>query len=69
MADVCDYIFIVNSTVSKFVLNGINSKQFDENKIFTVNSPQEAVRKVTEMNLNNQITILLENDLPDNYNM
>ena len=69
MADVCDYIFIVNSTVSKFVLNGINSKKFDKDKIFTVNSPQEAVRKVTEMNLNEQITILLENDLPDNYNM
>ena len=63
----CDYIFIVNSTVSKFVLNGIKSKQSD--KIFTVNTPQEAIQKITNMNFKEQVTVLLENDLPDNYSL
>ena len=68
MCNGCDYIFIVNSSVSKFVLNGIESKQFDNKKLFTVKSPQEAIQRITEMNLGKQTTVLLENDLPDNYN-
>lgn len=69
MCDVCDYIFIVNSTISKYVLNGINSKKFNKDKIFMVDSPQEAVMKITKLGLNDKITVLLENDLPDNYNL
>ena len=69
MCDVCDYIFLVNSTISKYVLNGINSKKYNNDKIFMVNSPQEAVMQITNFGLNNKITVLLENDLPDNYNL
>ena len=69
MSNVCDYIFIVNSTVSKYILNGIESSEFDKNKIFVVNTPQDAVAQITSMGLNNKITVLLENDLPDNYNL
>lgn len=69
MCDVCDYIFLVNSTISKYVLNGINSKKYDNDKIFMVNSPQEAVMQITNFGLNDKITVLLENDLPDNYNL
>lgn len=69
MCNVCDYIFIVNSTISKYVLNGVNSKKFDKNKIFIVNTPQEAVTQITSMGLNDKVTVLLENDLPDNYNL
>lgn len=69
MCDVCDYIFIVNSTISKYILNGINSKEYNKDKIFMVNSPQEAVAKITNMGLNDKVTVLLENDLPDNYNL
>ena len=69
MSDTCDFIFIVNSTVSKYVLNGINSKKFNKNKLFMVNSPQEAVAKISNFGLNEEITVLLENDLPDNYNL
>ena len=65
----CDYIFIVNSTVSKYVLKGINSKKYDKDKLFTVSSPTEAVQKITSMGLKEKVTILLENDLPDNYNV
>ncbi len=69
MCNVCDYIFLVNSTISKYVLNGINSKKYDKDKIFMVNTPQEAVAQITNMCLNNKVTVLLENDLPDNYNL
>ncbi len=69
MCDVCDYIFIVNSTISKYILNGINSKKFRQDRIFMVNSPQEAVAQITKFNLNDKATVLLENDLPDNYNL
>ena len=69
MCNVCDYIFLVNSTVSKYVLNGINSKDFNKDKIYVVNSPQEAIMKITNFGLNNKVTVLLENDLPDNYNL
>ena len=69
MCDVCDYIFLVNSTISKYVLNGINSKKYNNDKIFMVNSPQEAVMQITNFGLNDKITVLLENDLPDNYNL
>ena len=69
MCNVCDYIFLVNSTISKYVLNGINSKKYNKDKIFMVNSPQEAVKQISNFKLNNKVTILLENDLPDNYNL
>ena len=69
MCDVCDYIFLVNSTISKYVLKGINSKKYDKDKIFIVNSPQEAVMQITNLGLNDKVTVLLENDLPDNYNL
>ena len=59
MCNACDYIFIVNSTISKYVLNGINSKKFDKNKIFIVNTPQEAVTQITSMGLNDKVTVLL----------
>lgn len=69
MCDICDYIFLVNSTISKYILNGINSKKFSKDKIFMVNSPQEAVTQITNFGLKDKVTILLENDLPDNYNL
>ncbi len=69
MCKVCDYIFIVNSTVSKYILNGINSKKFNKDKTFMVDTPQEAVTQITNLGLNEKVTVLLENDLPDNYNL
>ena len=69
MCNVCDYIFLVKSTISKYVLNGVNSKKFNADKIFMVNSPQEAITQITNLKLNDKVTVLLENDLPDNYNL
>ena len=51
------------------MLKGINSKNFNKDKLFTVSSPTEAVQKITSMGLKEKVTILLENDLPDNYSV
>ncbi len=69
ICNVCDYIFIVNSTISKYILNGINSKNFRKDRVFTVDTPQEAVTQIKSFGLNDTVTVLLENDLPDNYNL
>lgn len=64
---VCDYAFIVGKDNSKEIFDGIKSKEFDESRVFFVSSPQEAMQKITELNIQEKITVLLENDLPDNY--
>ena len=46
--NVCDYIFLVNSTQSKYILEGINSTDFNKKKVFTVNSPQEAMKQILD---------------------
>jgi len=65
--NICDYIFLVNSKQSTYILDGILSTQFNKNHIFHVNSPQEAINKILKLNIPGKPTILLENDLPDNY--
>lgn len=63
---VCDYAFLVGAH-SKKVEEGIKSKGFDESKVFVVGSPQEAMQKIITLGIQDKITVLLENDLPDNY--
>ena len=48
-------------------MEGIKSKKFDESKIFFVSSPQEAMQEILKLNIQGKVTVLLENDLPDNY--
>ena len=62
----CDYIFLVGSH-SKSVLDGVKSEKFDMNNIFTVDSPTEAMKKILNLGIIEKATVLLENDLPDNY--
>ena len=66
---ICDYIYLVNSKQSKYVLKGIESESFDKNKLFNVSNPNEAMRKILNLGIKEEITVLLENDLPDNYNL
>lgn len=64
----CDYIFLVGENHSKPILEGVRSEKFDEEKVFTVTSPEEAMKKIGMLQITGKITVLLENDLPDNYN-
>ncbi len=66
---VCDYVYLVGEKQSKAILEGINSKKFDKNKVFMVNTPNEAVKQISSLNITGNVTVLLENDLPDNYNL
>lgn len=63
---VCDYVFLVGEH-SKMVYDGIKAKRFDNKKVFFIERPQDAIHKITGWNLKNKVTVLLENDLPDNY--
>ncbi len=66
MADICDYIFLVGEHANS-ILEGVRSKKFDENRLFRVSSPNEAMQKIRSFGINGNVTVLLENDLPDNY--
>lgn len=67
--NICDYIFLVNSKQTKYLSKSILFTNFSKNKVFNVNSPQEAIKQIIKLNINNKVTVLLENDLPDNYNL
>lgn len=69
MANKCDYIYLVGEKHSKPILEGIVSQKFNKKKIFIVSTPQEAMKEISNLNVKNKITVLLENDLPDNYNL
>lgn len=69
MSNVCDYIFLVGEKQSKPVLDGILCSEFEKENIFIVNTPNEAIQKISKMNINGKVNVLLENDLPDNYNL
>lgn len=67
MNNKCDYIYLVGAEHSKAILNGVYSTNFEKDKVFTVNSPQEAMARIAELGILGKVTVLLENDLPDNY--
>lgn len=67
MTKACDYIFVVGEQNAKAIIDGALSKNYDENKIIKVKSPQEAMAEIGKLNINGEVVVLLENDLPDNY--
>lgn len=69
ITEVCDYVYLVGEKQSKAILEGINFKKFNNEKVFIVNTPNEAVQQISNLSITGNITVLLENDLPDNYNL
>ena len=69
MTKICDYIFLVSSESSKSILEGISDTDFSKERVFNVDAPQEAIMQISNLEISGQITVLLENDLPDNYNL
>lgn len=67
MADVCDYIIVVGEHNAKAIIDGAKEKGYDEKKIIKVKSPQEGMEQVNKKNILEEVVVLLENDLPDNY--
>lgn len=63
-----DYVYLVgNSPQTDAVEAGLGEAEFANEKIQRVNSPQEAVSRATRKYPADKLTVLLLNDLPDNY--
>lgn len=66
IADVCDYVILVGKKRTKPIYDGLMSKNFSEDNIFTVDSLDDAAGIYISL-LKAGDVLLFENDLPDNY--
>ena len=66
IADVADYIIIMNEINKNDLLSGAISHNFDRNKIFFA-STRKKQKEILELLTIKGCVILFENDLPDNY--
>jgi UDP-N-acetylmuramoyl-tripeptide--D-alanyl-D-alanine ligase len=66
LADVADYVIIVNKTNKDEIMAGLLEKDFMEENIIPVNTIIEAKLKLKDIAKKGDV-ILFENDLPDNY--
>ncbi len=66
LAKVADYIIIVNKVNHDAIKEGIDKCGFDKEKVFAVDTLEEAKKKIKEI-VKPGDTVLFENDLPDNY--
>lgn len=65
--DKCDYIILVGKEQTKPLQDAISKSKFDKNKLFVVDKIEEALKLTNIIEPGKQRTILLENDLPDQY--
>lgn len=68
IAKVCDYIFLVNSKSCNYIKEGIDSIKTNKKNLFNVKTPEQAFKEIYKLNIQKAI-VLIENDLPDNYNV
>ena len=65
---VCDYVILVGKRQTESIKKGLEDGNYPEDKIYTADTIGEAITKAYAVNAGGQKrTILLENDLPDNY--
>ncbi len=67
IASVCDYVVLVEGGQAQPILEGMLSKGFNRDKILIVDCVQKAISRIQQLDIKENKTILLENDLPDNY--
>lgn len=67
IAEVCDYAVLVGKKKTKSIVEGLKNKGFDEEKIYVVGSVYEGFSTISSIASKGDI-VLIENDLPDNYN-
>ena len=66
LAAIADYVIIVNQVNLAAIKEGLESKKYDMQKVFAVDTLDDAKNKLKEI-VKDGDTILFENDLPDNY--
>ncbi len=66
IADVADYVLIMNDINKNYILSGLISHNFDKDKIFFASTREEQIRQLSRLTCENCV-VLFENDLPDNY--
>lgn len=66
IADVADYIIIMNEVNKNYLFSGAISHNFDKNKIFFA-STRKRQKEILQVLMIKGCVILFENDLPDNY--
>ncbi len=64
----CDYAVLVGERQAPPLEKGLREAGFPAERIFVASSLQEALRHVAALPNEGPRTVLLENDLPDNYN-
>jgi UDP-N-acetylmuramoyl-tripeptide--D-alanyl-D-alanine ligase len=67
IAGVCDYIVLVGKNQTKPIFNALSDSLYPENQIFVTNDFKEGMQHILNTFKEN-FTVLIENDLPDNYN-
>ena len=67
-ADCCDYAVLVGERQAPPLKKGLLEAGFDESRIYVAKSLNDALRYVNTLPNEGKRTVLLENDLPDNYN-
>ena len=66
IADVADYLIIMNKTNKNYILSGAISHNFDNNKIYFASSREEQKDILMKLTCSSCV-VLFENDLPDDY--
>ena len=67
-ADCCDYAVLVGEKQAPPLKKGLLSAGYDESRIYVAKSLDDGLKFVASLPNEGKRTVLLENDLPDNYN-
>jgi UDP-N-acetylmuramoyl-tripeptide--D-alanyl-D-alanine ligase len=66
LANVCDYVVLVGKKQTQSIYDGLTAKGYSNDQIFVTNDFQIGYNHVMK-EFNSNFTLLIENDLPDNY--
>ena len=67
ISEVCDYVILIGESQTKPIKEGLLSKNYSKDKIFTLNDVRDAFTLMNRLS-NGSTYVLLENDLPDLFN-
>lgn len=67
ISQVCDYVLLIGPKKTKHIYAGLMAAGYDETKISVLSSVYEGFAKLATI-VQKEDTVLIENDLPDNFN-